>query len=261
MSSAKTPRLLVLGANGFVGQHICQAALKRGWRVTGVCRSGRPEAGAGWELSGPTEAVWARQVDWVKADLLDRDEASGGVVRWLLQAPLTDGSEWVGVVHTVGILFGWDSPFRRLNGRMSGSGNVAQSEQDTYEMVNARTALNAYEDFTASLSHGHPRMRFAFLSAAETRWRDLRTGRVVERFLPRFFRRYLFWKRSVMDRLSPDYRVSIHYPSVVYRWSQLFKLPAVLAFRAFSFLPFVHNPIHVDRLSEEIVTRFADILD
>ena len=51
-------RLLLFGASGAIGGAILKAAVRRGWRVTGVSRSGRPPGGA------------SDSVEWVAADPL-----------------------------------------------------------------------------------------------------------------------------------------------------------------------------------------------
>lgn len=55
------PTIIVFGGNGYVGSHICQQALKQGFQVVSVNRSGRPA-----HLQGP----WLNDVDWVMGDAL-----------------------------------------------------------------------------------------------------------------------------------------------------------------------------------------------
>uniref|UniRef100_A0A5B6ZSW8 NAD(P)-binding domain-containing protein n=1 Tax=Davidia involucrata TaxID=16924 RepID=A0A5B6ZSW8_DAVIN len=58
-----TEKLLVLGGNGFVGSHICREALKRGWTVSSVSRSGRSSL----------HESWANSVFWHQGNLLSPD--------------------------------------------------------------------------------------------------------------------------------------------------------------------------------------------
>lgn len=73
--------MVVFGGNGYVGSHVCQAALAAGLDVTSVSRSGRP--------SFPTGA-WGDQVTWLAGDAL-RAESYEGVL---------DGA--AGVICTIG---------------------------------------------------------------------------------------------------------------------------------------------------------------
>lgn len=229
----KASKILVLGGNGFIGQQICQTALSQGIEVVSVSRSGRPKH----------QEPWVEKVDWRKGDLLDQD-----VVRTIL-----DEGGFQGVVHTVGILFDWNSPVRGLNRIMSGSKNVAQSERDTYEQVIEQTARNSLQAFEEALKKKND-LRFVFISAAETQWENTRLGRIFEKaFMPRFLKQYLQHKRAINRATNLMPNVSVVYPSIVYRWSQWGKIPVVLGFRAFCWLPIVKNPVHVERLSKEIL--------
>ena len=58
-----TRRLLVLGGNGFVGQHICKAAVNSGhFLVRSLSRSGPPPH---------VTASWVSQVEWTQGDVFD----------------------------------------------------------------------------------------------------------------------------------------------------------------------------------------------
>ena len=62
-------RLLVLGGNGYVGSHVCKAALNSNrWdKVSSLSRSGKP----------PSEDLeWTRNVEWCQADLCTANEES-----------------------------------------------------------------------------------------------------------------------------------------------------------------------------------------
>jgi nucleoside-diphosphate-sugar epimerase len=86
----KMQRLLVLGGNGYVGQHICHAALQSGkYIVQSFSRSGRPAhpspclikplAGS---AAGGVEKIAINNVEWLTGDIFDakrRDEVFAGV--------------------------------------------------------------------------------------------------------------------------------------------------------------------------------------
>lgn len=61
-SEPSPPRVVVFGGNGYIGTHVCQAALALGLDVTAIGRSGRPQYSTG---------PWGDQVNWVAADALE----------------------------------------------------------------------------------------------------------------------------------------------------------------------------------------------
>lgn len=54
-------QVVVLGGNGFVGQSVCQAALRHGAEVVSISRSGAPV--------GKDKKSWAEDVRWVREDI------------------------------------------------------------------------------------------------------------------------------------------------------------------------------------------------
>ena len=90
-------KLLVTGGNGFIGGEVCKAAVRRGYEVVGVARSGAPEL----------DELWVDEVTWVKANVLEPN---------LWRAHLTNCDA---VVHSIGILKEHPDKgvtFERING-------------------------------------------------------------------------------------------------------------------------------------------------
>jgi nucleoside-diphosphate-sugar epimerase len=66
-------RLLVTGANGFIGSRVVRAALAAGWRVAGLARRGR---------AGPRLRDVAGRVTWLRGDLASPRTLRAAVSRW-----------------------------------------------------------------------------------------------------------------------------------------------------------------------------------
>lgn len=79
--------LLVVGGTGFLGKHICTAALNAGWKVTSLSRSGRLK-----NIDGLPVSVLS-QIKWEKADVFDTSSYQ----------ELLERSD--AVVHTMGTIF------------------------------------------------------------------------------------------------------------------------------------------------------------
>lgn len=61
-------RLLVLGGNGYVGQNICNAAIKHGHEVLSLNRSGKPSSS-----SVPNHLIQSlSKVEWISGDIFDK---------------------------------------------------------------------------------------------------------------------------------------------------------------------------------------------
>lgn len=63
-------QVIVFGGNGFVGQRVCQAALRLGAEVVCVNRSGAPSAKG---------KDWISDVRWVRGDIFKPDDYSAEV--------------------------------------------------------------------------------------------------------------------------------------------------------------------------------------
>lgn len=62
--------MVLVGGTGFIGQAICRSACEVGLRVLSVASDGFPYVSP---LLETTELFWLRNVDWVRADVADRD--------------------------------------------------------------------------------------------------------------------------------------------------------------------------------------------
>lgn len=100
-------KVLVTGADGFVGQHLVEALLSRGHQVVGGITGSRPRPGT---LPGPRAA----RVEWVRFDLLDAASIRALIAR---SAP-------EGVFHLAGISSvsrSWKHPEEAFNVNARGS--------------------------------------------------------------------------------------------------------------------------------------------
>jgi nucleoside-diphosphate-sugar epimerase len=88
-------KILVTGANGFIGSEICRLGVLMGHKVVGVARKGR----------GSLKEGWADKVEWVKADVLKPED-------WAVNL---QGCK--AVIHCVSIIreSGKDSTYQRVN--------------------------------------------------------------------------------------------------------------------------------------------------
>lgn len=80
--------MVVFGGSGFVGQHVCEQALRLGAsRVTSVSRKGRPP--------NLENTPWADSITWFKGDMFDPDKAWKHVLEG-------EGTKPSGIVSTLG---------------------------------------------------------------------------------------------------------------------------------------------------------------
>ncbi len=77
--------VLVTGASGFVGRHLCPELIKAGFRVRATYIEPNPPAG------------WAGGIEWVKADPIGRQTAWG----WALQGGVSHVVHLAAVAHRI----------------------------------------------------------------------------------------------------------------------------------------------------------------
>ncbi|KAL7419731.1 hypothetical protein Q5752_005647 [Cryptotrichosporon argae] len=169
-----TPRLLVVGGNGFLGSAVCKAAVGKGWEVTSISQSGKP-----YTSPAGHSPRWSASVDWCAASAFE--PAS--------YAPLVARAD--AVVHTLGILLE-DASYKRAvkEGSVLGvaralagtwaSPNPLKSEADRrsgYEGMNRDSALTVLDTVLASPAPGPS--RFVYVSAADA-FRPLIPVRYIE---------------------------------------------------------------------------------
>lgn len=218
-------KVLVLGGSGFIGSQVCLEAVSEGHQVYALGRN-KPD-------------TVPEGVNWISKDALDYES-----MEVFLKEERFDA-----VINCVGILFDYNTSLRRLNKLFSGSNSMAHRGNETYGNIIEGISLNLYHVLKDT------DCKMVFMSAAETKWREGRLTRLFERiFIPKFLKEYLKRKRFVDDTVHEHPNVSIFYPSIVYRWNQVWKLPVVMGFRLGSFVtPIFYNPIHVNKLSHNIV--------
>jgi len=146
-------RVLVTGANGFIGSEVCRRGVEAGHTVLGLARRGRP----------PRAGGWAGDVAWVRGDVLSPEG-------WRSHLAGCDA-----VIHCVGII--------RENAR----------KQATFERINGDSAITAAEEAERagvgafvfiSASAQPPGVGAGYLRAkrrAEARIQELRPRAVIVR--------------------------------------------------------------------------------
>ena len=273
----KKGKILVLGGTGFLGQQVCQTALREGYDVVSLSRRGMQPPSSSGTAAPPTKIIYrqgdARQQS-VITDILNEESSSSSS-----PAPAADGNQkFVGVVHCVGLLFDDASGLGNLNRFVSGSGSLPDSDS-TYETITRITAFNAIEAATQyAVNHNLTNFPFVFTSAAEAGWPDVAGGAFVESTLaPDFLKRYLKAKRAVEAKLlsspappqqqqqqaaAPDtvLRPIICRPSLIYSMDRPASYIPVGAFFVGNKLglPFVDRPVTVQNLASAMVHAIGD---
>ncbi|CCK70977.1 ubiquinone biosynthesis protein COQ11 KNAG_0F03150 [Huiozyma naganishii CBS 8797] len=162
--------LVVFGGNGFLGRRICQQALKSGFQVTALSRSGLAPRS---QRRG--DERWVQQVNWRSADVFEPES-----YKQHLQTATH-------VVHSLGILLEKESyksilanPLSKLMG--SNSNPLLYPRKDTtenpgftYERMNKQSAVILAEAFAKTLQNTRHRLpmppTFSYISA--DRWSPL----------------------------------------------------------------------------------------
>ncbi|GAA5990754.1 hypothetical protein JCM5350_007357 [Sporobolomyces pararoseus] len=138
-------KICVFGGSGLVGSSIAKKAVKRGWNVVSVSRSGKP-----FRTPAGHSPAWVDQVEWTKGTPFDPTS-------YAKVLPSCDA-----LVSTLGILLeddykqsGQAQPLRVLKsiaGNLLGeTGNPLRKQGDkTYERMNRDSAIEAFRTFRQS---------------------------------------------------------------------------------------------------------------
>lgn len=184
--------LLVVGGTGFLGKHICAAALAAGWSVTSLSRSGRLK-----NIDGVPVSVIS-QINWKQANVFDPDS-------YKHELESSDA-----VVHTMGTIFAsptyksiMDKPVsvcdlvktgaRALYGSNPMDKSATSSTSDQFDRLNKQSAVGLATAFAAAhmaSSNGstsvngsdtttttHTKLPFVYISADD--WNPLVDRRYV----------------------------------------------------------------------------------
>jgi NAD(P)-dependent dehydrogenase (short-subunit alcohol dehydrogenase family) len=254
-------RLLVLGGTGYLGQVVCEKAVRAGYSVVTLSRRGLPPSSSS---SSTVTKDWWKNVEYRKGDARQPESI----------ASILDEGNICGVVHCIGLLFDDASGLGAYNQYVSGSRSLPDSDS-TYDTITRRTAFHAID---ATIAYGNKMnptttaatttttttaIPFCFTSAAEAGWPEVTGGNLIERLMPDFIHRYMVAKRAVEAKLlasQPMLRPIIVRPSLIYSWDKLASLPAVGTFTFLNQIgvPFVDRPVTVDALASAIVRAIGD---
>ncbi|CCF55919.1 hypothetical protein KAFR_0A04830 [Kazachstania africana CBS 2517] len=158
-----TRNLIVFGGNGFLGKRICQAAIKSGFNVVALSRSGRQP-----DPMTANDKHWMDRVLWKSADVFKPDS----YIDIIREHNTTD------VVHSIGILLENQSyksiindvhfpPWRGKNPLLHP--RKTKNPNFTYKMINTQSAIllnSAFNDVLKERSQGIlDRHTFTYISA------------------------------------------------------------------------------------------------
>jgi len=236
-----TKKLLVLGGTGFVGREVCKRAIDAGFEVTSLSRRGDNPKPGDEQLD---------QVTWVKGNALDKSTVDSLV------------KDADAIVHAMGLLFDIKSGLTQLN--LITSASRSKPDQDsTYDNITRQTAQNVLDSIKTQKSIGAKNIPFAFISAAEAGWPEVKYGENVEAAAPDWLKRYLVAKRNVelmMDANKSTIRPIIFRPSLIWNWAKIDVLPIIPIFNLANALgvPFVDKTVRVETLAQAIVEGIKD---
>jgi hypothetical protein len=255
-------RLLVLGGTGYLGQVVCEKAVRAGYSVVTLSRRGLPPPSSSSSSSTVTKDWW-KNVEYRKGDARQPESI----------ASILDEGNICGVIHCIGLLFDDASGLGAYNQYVSGSRSLPDSDS-TYDTITRLTAFHAIDatiaygnkmnpTTTAAATTTKTAIPFCFTSAAEAGWPEVTGGNLIERLMPDFIHRYMVAKRAVEAKLLASQlmlRPIIVRPSLIYSWDKLASLPAVGTFTFLNQIgvPFVDRPVTVDALASAIVRAMGD---
>jgi NAD dependent epimerase/dehydratase family len=253
-------RLLVLGGTGYLGQVVCEKAVRAGYSVVTLSRRGLPPPSSSSSSSTVTKDWW-KNVEYRKGDARQQESI----------ASILDEGNICGVIHCIGLLFDDASGLGAYNQYVSGSRSLPDSDS-TYDTITRLTAFHAIDatiaygnkmNLTTAAATTKTAIPFCFTSAAEAGWPEVTGGNLIERLMPDFIHRYMVAKRAVEAKLlasQPMLRPIIVRPSLIYSWDKIASLPAVGTFTFLNQIgvPFVDRPVTVDALASAIVRAIGD---
>ncbi|CAN6609112.1 MIOREX complex component 2 [Trichomonascus vanleenenianus] len=169
--------MVVLGGTGFLGRQICAAALRSGWKVTSLSKSGTPPTNGSIPISELS------QIRWRKADAFEPSSYTEHL----------EGAD--AVVHTMGTIFGNTEYKNVINGGLSPSklcdlvkmvapkgyenpmrrGEKGANEQDAFERLNRESAVLLAKEFARVSEFRRP---FVYISAAD--WNPVADRRYIQ---------------------------------------------------------------------------------
>lgn len=235
-TNTKANQILVLGGTGFIGAEVCRLVLRLGYNVVAVSRRGKP-------LIAQDDTELA-SVDWHVGNAIEE-----GVIEGIVSSK----GPFKAVIHAIGALFDGQSGLKALNCLTSASGSVPD-EKTSYDDITRRTALAL---LSATQKHCPPGTPFIFISAAEAGWPQKRCGSIVEKFGPRWLKRYLSAKRAVETEVlnSMHVRGVVMRPSFVWTWRKIDILLPVAIYTVGSALgiPFMDRPVHLQTIACALV--------
>lgn len=146
LSMAKS--IFVVGGNGFVGSAVCRAAVRRGWKVQSISRTGKPFRTPNGHLP-----AWASNVEWYAASAFDPSS---------YQSLLASSDA---VVHTMGTLYEGGAYKKSLRGNdpleavahgakglfdgLNGGNPLGKGAAGSYESVNRDSAVAVCKAYRA----------------------------------------------------------------------------------------------------------------
>ncbi|KAG8831666.1 hypothetical protein FRC18_006214 [Serendipita sp. 400] len=216
LTPAMQKNILVIGGNGFVGSAVCRSAVRRGWKVQSISKSGKPFTTPNGHLP-----AWTEKVEWHTASAFEPTS---------YQSLLSSSNA---VVHTLGTLFDggrYKQPLKDQNplgtvvegtksvvNGLLGDNPLERGGPGSYENMNRESAITVCKAFisgnsatSSSTSQSRPGNTFVYVSAEDV-------------FRPAIPARYITTKREaermiqeLCSQSTPPIRSVMVRPSFIY---------------------------------------------